>query len=355
MDPRWKRLGQLLVNHSVAAKPGERVMIAMGELDSFPLAAGVHEAVIRADGYPQVQFLSETLRHQLVRYGSPEQLSWVPEIEAAGMEWADVYIGLRGAYNVHEHEGIPTERLTANQAAMGKISTLRWQKTRWVLLRVPNAALAHQAETDEETITEMFFNACLLDWPGQSAKWSEWAQKLNGSSSVRLMGRETDLRFSVAGRTWLAADGKSNMPDGEIMTAPVEGSVEGTIYFEFPGVLSGRLMHDIRLRWKEGRLVEATSSSNEDFLRAILATDAGASVVGEFGMGTNMAVDRFCKDILIDEKIGGTAHIALGRSYPEVGGKNQSATHWDIVKDIRRDGCVEVDGTPVLRNGQFLL
>jgi len=172
---------------------------------------------------------------------------------------------------------------------------------------------------------------------------------------VRVIGRDTDLRFSVAGRTWQAADGRINMPDGEIMTAPVEDSVEGEIYFEFPGVLSGRLVRDIRLKFNRGRLMEATSSTNKDFLEKVLSTDSGASVVGEFALGTNMAVDRFCKDILIDEKIGGTMHMAMGRSYPECGGKNQSAIHWDIVKDIRRDGIVFVDDRPVLRNGEFLL
>ncbi len=355
MDPRWKKLGELLVNYSVAVKPGEKVMIAMGELESFPLVHGVHEAVIRAGGYPQVQFLSETLRHQLLRHGSAEQLAWVPEIESYGMEWADVYIGLRGASNLHQHDDIPADKLSLSQQAMGRISTLRWQKTRWCLVRVPNAAFAQQAETDEETITEMFFNACLLDWPRESGKWREWARRLDGASSVRVTGKDTDLRFSVQGRKWLAADGKINMPDGEIMSAPVEDSVDGEIYFDFPGVLSGRLIHDIRLRWKAGRLVEAASSTHQDFLRAVLATDAGSSIIGEFAMGTNMAVNRFCKDILIDEKIGGTIHIALGRSYPECGGVNNSAIHWDIIKDIRREGLVEVDGKPVLRNGQFLL
>ncbi len=355
MDPRWRKLGELLVNYSVEVKPGERVMIAMGERESFDLTRGVYEAVIKADGLPQVQFLSEGLRHELLAHGSTEQLSWVPEIEAYGMEWAPVYIGLRGASNLHEHDDIPTERLSLNQKAMGKVSTLRWQKTRWCLVRVPNAAFAQQAETDEETITEMFFNACLRDWPAESRKWKQWAERLNGASTVRVTGRDTDLRFSVKGRRWLAADGRINMPDGEIMTAPVETSVDGEIRFEFPGVLSGRLVSDIRLRWKEGRLVERSSSTNQDFLRAVLATDGGSSSIGEFAMGTNMAVDRFCRDILIDEKIGGTIHVALGRSYPECGGVNESAIHWDIVKDLRREGEVAVDGTAILRNGEFLL
>jgi aminopeptidase len=355
MDNRWRQLGALLVDYSAEVKPGEKVMIAMGEVESCPLVRGVYEAVVRAGGYPQVQFLSETLRHQLLKHGSPAQLSWVPEIEAYGMEWADVYIGLRGASNLHEHDDIPSERLSLNQKAMGKISSLRWEKTRWCLVRVPNASFAQQAETDEETITEMFFNASLLDWPKESAKWWEWTKVLNKGSTVRVTGKDTDLRFSVKGRRWLVADGKANMPDGEIWTAPVESTVEGEIYFEFPGVLSGRLMHNIRLRWKEGRLVEASSSTNQDFLRAVIATDAGAGFIGEFAMGTNMAVNRFCKDILIDEKIGGTIHVALGRAYPKCGGTNTSAIHWDIIKDIRREGTVLVDGKPVLKNGEFLL
>ena len=136
----------------------------MGEMESLPLAEAVYTAAVKAGAYPQVQYLSETLRHSLLRYGNREQLAWVPEIEAYGMEWADVYFGLRGAYNLHMHNEIDAERLSLNQRAMGKISTLRWQKTRWCLVRVPNAALAFQAETDLETITEMFFAACLLDW-----------------------------------------------------------------------------------------------------------------------------------------------------------------------------------------------
>jgi aminopeptidase len=355
VDNRWRQLGELLVNYSVEVKPGEKVMIAMGELDSFPLVRGVYEATIKAGAYPQVQFLSETLRHVLLKHGSSEQLSWAPEIEALGMEWANVYIGLRGASNLHEHDDISAERLSLNQKAMGRISALRWQKTRWCLVRVPNAAFAQQAETDEETITEMFFNASLLDWRKESEKWRGWARRLDGASTVRVTGRDTDLRFSVKGRRWIAADGKINIPDGEIMTAPVESTVEGEIFFEFPGVLSGRLVNDIRLCWKEGRLVDASSSTNQDFLRAVIATDPGAGSIGEFAMGTNMAVDRFCKDILIDEKIGGTIHIALGRSYPECGGTNTSAIHWDIVKDLRSEGTVFVDDTPVLKNGQFFL
>jgi len=354
-DERWRQLGELLVNYSAAVKAGERVMIAMGELESFSLMHAVYEAVLRAGGFPQVQFLSETLRHSLLKYGSEEQIRWTPEIEAYGMEWADVYFGLRGAYDLHEHWDIPNERLSMNQSAQGKVSSLRWEKTRWCLVRIPNADFAKQAGTDLETITDMFFHACLRDWHAESTRWRRRADQLEKASTIRIVGRETDLSFSLEGRKWIVGDGKINLPDGEIFTSPVTESIEGEIYFEFPGVLSGRLVHGIRLRWKQGRLVQARASSNQGFLEAILSTDPGASSMGEFGIGTNPAVTLFCQDILFDEKIAGTAHIALGRAYPECGGTNQSSIHWDIIKDLRAGGTVYADGKPVLENGAFLI
>ena len=355
MDQRWKQLGELLVNYSTAVQPGDRVMIAMSEIETYPLAHAVYEAAIKAGGYPQVQFLSESLRDVILRYGTDDQLRWVPELEAIGMDWADVYFGLRGGYNLYEHAGIPSDRMALNQVAQGKVSTLRWQKTRWCLARVPNAAFAQQAETNLEALTNMFFDACLLDWEAESKTWRRQAEQLNHGSQVRIVGKETDLSFSVEGRKWLVFDGKINMPDGEIYTAPVNDTLNGHIYFEFPGVLGGQIMHDIRLRWQNGQLIDASSSTNQDFLRQVVESDAGASRLGELAFGLNPYVNRFCKDILIDEKIGGTIHIALGRAYPECGGANQSSIHWDIVKDLRHEGAVYLDDRIVLQNGQLII
>ena len=172
---------------------------------------------------------------------------------------------------------------------------------------------------------------------------------------MRVTGKGTDLSFSTEGRTWMVADGHINMPDGEIMTSPVESTLDGQIYFDFPGVLGGRLVHDIKLRWESGELVEAASSTNQDFLRAVLDTDPGASLIGEFALGTNPEIKHFCKDILLDEKIDGTIHIAMGRAYPDVGGTNQSAIHWDIIKDMRQEGEIFMDGALVYQKGKVLL
>jgi aminopeptidase len=351
MDPRWQRLGEILVHYSTSVKPGERVMIAMTEVDTFPLARAVYSAVVQAGGYPQVQLLSEKLRHSVLAYGNDDQIGWVPEMEAWGMEWADVYIGLRGANNLYELQGIPASKLAANQAAMGKVSTARWEKTRWCLVRVPNEALTLQARMRYEELEEMFFNSCFLNWENEGRTWEAWSKKLGKGKEIRILGHETDLSFSVEGRKWVPFNGINNMPDGEIATAPVTSTVDGSIFFENPGVLGGRLIHGIRLTWKQGELIKASSQTEKEFFQQIIAKDEGASKIGEFAFGTNTGVYRFCNDILLDEKILGTIHIALGRAYPECGGINQSSIHWDIIKDLREGGTVLMDGEPIIIDG----
>lgn len=355
MDRRWNQLGDLLVNYSMAIKPGEKVMIAMVEKETYSLAVALYEAVIKAGALPQIQFLSEEFNRRMLKFGNPEQIKWIPEIEAYGMEWADVYFGLRGAHNLDVFWDIPADKLSAMRQTMGTISTLRWEKTRWCLLRVPNDALAHQAGMDVQTVLDMFFNACLQDWPALSREWQRQADILGRGKEVRVVGKETDLRFSIAGRSWQVFDGKLNMPDGEIATSPVESTVDGRIHFEFPGVLGGRLVEGIHLRWEKGKLAEAVSTTHQDFLQAVVRTDPGASRIGEFAFGTNKKINHFCRDILLDEKIGGTIHIALGRAYQSTGGTNTSAIHWDIVKDTRHEGQVYLDGKLIFENGNLLI
>jgi len=355
LDKRWQELAEVLVNYSTQVRRGERVMIAMHEVETLPMARAVYAAAVRAGALVQVQFLSDYFRHALLRDGSPEQIAWLPEIEAYGMRWADVYLGLRGAHNPYELSDIPPDRLSLHQQAQGKVSALRWEHTRWCLVRVPNASLAQQAGVDEETLLDAFFRACLRDWAAESGRWQALARRLEAGRELRLVGRDTDLRFSVAGRKWLVGAGRMNMPDGELYTAPVTGSVNGHIRFEFPGVFGGRAVSDIRLAWQDGLLVSASASDNEDYLRQVLATDEGAGRVGEFAIGTNAGWDLFCRDMLLDEKIGGTVHLALGRSYPECGGDNRSAVHWDIVKDTRQEGALYLDGVKVFEAGRFLV
>ena len=356
MDRRWQQVADVLVGYSTDVQPRERVMIAMVEAETFPLAQAVYEACVKAGAFPQVQFLSEKLRHAALKYGNADQQSWLPEIEAYGMQWADVYFGLRGASNPRLMSDIPASALAANQRAQGLISTMRWGKTRWCLVRVPNESMAQQAGLELDTLEDMFFAACLMDYESASAKWRQAARQLCGSRTVRIVaGAETDLEFSVAARHWRVFDGRINLPDGEIYTAPVNASLNGRIHFELPAVFGGKFVRDIRLEWQRGELVRASASSNEDYLWRILETDAGSSRLGEFAFGLNPHINRFCQDSLYDEKIAGTIHLALGRAYRECGGLNQSSVHWDLVKDMRSGGTVTVDGVPVLADGIMLI
>ena len=354
-DPRWMQLADILVNYSTRTQPGERVFITMMETETLPLVTGVYSQAVQAGALPQVEFVSAYLERELMRHGTMGQIEWVPEIQAHGMEWADVYIGLRGARNPHEFEGIGADRLAAHRRALGKTSAMRIDQTRWVLIRVPNESFAQAAGTSLDDMMEFFFSATLRDWAEEARRYRELKDVFEAAQQVRIVGRETDITFSTRGRTYEVGDGTLNMPDGEIFTAPVDDSAEGQIFFEFPGVYSGKLIHGIRLEFKGGEVVRATADDNQDLLDRIVHMDDGARRLGEFGVGTNFGIDRYSYDILYDEKIGGTIHLALGRAYHECGGINQSALHWDIVKDLRGEGAIYLDGRKVLENGTFLV
>ena len=227
--------------------------------------------------------------------------------------------------------------------------------TRWVLVRVPNEAFAQQANTSHESMMDFFFEATLRDWQAEVKRYSEICDEFQKAGQVQIKGVDTNIQFSTEGRIYLIGDGTHNMPDGEIYTAPVDDSAEGHIYFEFPGVYSGQLVEGIRLEFSEGKVVNATAEKNEDLLQKILETDAGAKRLGEFGVGTNFGIDRFSYDILYDEKIGGTIHLALGRAYADNNGVNESSLHWDIVKDLREEGEIFLDGEKVFEEGNFLI
>jgi aminopeptidase len=355
-DKRWKELGKVFVDTCLELKPGEKLMIAQYEPETWPLALATYEAAIQSGGYPQIQLKSEYLRRAFMKYGSEEQYSWLPGLEALGMEWADAYVALRGGYNLDIYHDIPAEVLAANQAVQGKISTLRWQHTRWLLSRVPNAAFAQQAGLDLETVTNMYFDATLMDYGDGLKEWEGWAKAISGTGKqvVHVTGKKTDLTMEVIANTWQASAVIRNIPGGEIFCAPDNNKkLNGTIYWENPGVLGGRLMPDMQVTWKDGVLIKATASKNGDYLNNVLASDAGASLLGEFAFGTNRYLTHFTNDILWDEKIYGTIHFAFGRS--AFGGTNQSAIHWDVVKDMREEGEVTIDGVTVMRDGELLL
>ena len=352
-DPRWEQLAALLVGWSTGVRPGDRVLITMVEPETFPLVRAVHAAVVRAGGLAHVEFQSGRLEGELLRLGSDEQAGWLPELQRVGMEWADVSIALRGAGSLHELADVPAGRIAARRRALGLVSALRTERTRWVIVRLPSESLAQQAGMTPDELVSVFFAAALRDWESEARQYRRVASLFAGAREVRILGRGTDLRLSIEGRTWMIDDGHLNMPGGEIATSPVETSAEGEIAFEYPALYAGRSIPGIRLRFAEGRVVEACADAHQDLLEELLDMDDGARRVGELGFGLNPAIERPCGDLFYDEKIAGTVHIALGRSYAECGGQNRSALHWDIVKDLRREGTVTADGRTVLERGRF--
>ncbi|HLL50824.1 MAG TPA: aminopeptidase [Thermomicrobiales bacterium] len=354
-DPRWSQLGEILVNYSTRTGAGDRLLITMMEPETFPLSLAVYEHAVRVGAFPQVQFASAYMERVLLKYGNEELIARVPDLERAGMEWADTYIGLRGARNPYELTDIPSDRVALHKQAMGAISTSRNEQTRWVLVRVPNEAFAQAAGMSLEAMMGFFFNATLRDWVEESRRYRRLHDLFQAAERVRIVGCGTDLTFSTAGRTYVVGDGHINIPDGELYTAPVDDSAQGVISFEFPGSYAGQQITGIRLEFQDGEVVTATAKTGESFLQQVLAMDDGARRIGEFGVGVNFGIDRFVGDILFDEKIGGTIHLGLGRAYGECGGRNQSTLHWDIVKDLRGEGAIELDGRRVFENGRFLV
>ncbi|HET7092017.1 MAG TPA: aminopeptidase [Thermomicrobiales bacterium] len=355
IDPRWRELAEILVGYSTATRPGDRVLIAMVEPETFPSALAVYEAALAAGAEPHVQFASVWLQRALLRLGDDDLIGRAPALERQAIEWADVSIGLRGARNPHELASIAAPRIAAHRRAMGEISALRTERTRWVLVRLPNEAFATAAGMPLAETWERFWRAVLRPWADDAGRWRAMVAALDGARQARLTGTGTDLTFSVAGRRWLVGDGRINLPDGEIYTAPVEDSAEGVVSFEQPASWAGQTIERIRLVFRAGEVIEASAARGEALLRQALTLDSGARRLGEFGIGVNDGIDRFTGDILFDEKIAGTIHLALGRSYAECGGRNQSALHWDIVKDLRQSGEIAVDGHAIFANGAFLI
>jgi aminopeptidase len=355
-DPEYSTtdaIARTLVEYSTQVTAGDRVVVIMREIETFPIVRGVAAAAYRQGALVQTLFSGAAMQRDLLLFGSDEQISWTPEVWRYAMEWADVCIDIRGARNPHEFDGVPSARITRMRRAEGEVSALRTSGTRWTILRVPNESFAQLAGMSVDAAEIMFRQAVLQDWEIAGAEYRVLQQRLQGRENVRIVGAGTDLQFSTRDRTYVVDDGRINMPGGEVFTAPIEESVTGTITFEHPGVFAGVFIEGIRLTFREGRVVDAASESNEEFLYQLLDMDAGSRRVGEFGIGTNRYVDRFTNDIFYDEKILGTVHIALGRSYTECGGLNRSALHWDIVKDLRSEGSILFDGVSLFENGTW--
>jgi aminopeptidase len=293
---------------------------------------------------------------------SDEQLGFVDPILKYEYENADHTIRIQSETNTKSLTAVDPAKQKLTGKARLPLREIMIKRDRWCLTLFPTNAYAQDAEMSLAEFEDFVFGAMFLDKPDPVAAWTELegrqqrlADDMMKVREVRLIGPDTDLRLGVAGRIWKNSSATHNVPSGEIFTGPVEDSVEGRIRYSFPIVAYGREMDDIRLVFRGGRVVEASASKNEAFLIQMLDSDPGARVLGELGIGTNYGIQRHIKNILFDEKIGGTVHTAVGASYPETGGTNKSALHWDLIKDLRTpESSILVDGEPLQKAGKFL-
>lgn len=365
-DPRIEKLADVLVNYSVAVRPEDRVAVR-GSTLAGPLLEAIYTRVLEAGGHPFVIPVLPGLEERLFRHGSDEQLQHVPQPWKMVMETYDALISVMAMGNTKSLSTASPAKMALNQKAYTEINRIFMKRSgtgelRWVGTLFPTDAVAQDAEMSLKEYEDFVYGACLPDMDDPIGYWkrfSAWQQKIvdwfRGRKEVRIKGPETDLRLSIEGRPFINCDAKKNMPDGEVFTSPVEGSVEGHVCYTYPAIYRGREVSGVRLWFEKGRVVKATAEKNEEFLLRTLDIDAGARGVGEFAIGTNKGVTRFMKQTLFDEKISGTFHMAVGASIPESGGKNESAVHWDMVCDLRGGGEIRVDGELLHKDGQFVI
>ncbi|MDP2919010.1 MAG: aminopeptidase [Dehalococcoidia bacterium] len=363
-DIRIEKLADLLVNYSVSVKQGDRVMI-QGDTAGEPLLKAVYAKVLQAGGHPLQMTTLSGSDELLFRYASEEQLKHVPEPIKLAYSTYDVRIFILADPNTKALSNVDPARIVTRAQARRDLMQIFLKRAaagelRWVLAPYPTNAFAQDAEMGLAEYEDFVYSACMPDMNdpiGYWRKFAAWQMKvvewLKGKDKVHIKGKDTDLRLSIAGRTFESCHGERNMPDGEVFTGPVEDSIEGHVTFSYPAIYQGREVTGVRLWFEKGKVVKATAEKNEEFLLKTLDTDAGSRNVGEFAIGTNEGITKFTREILFDEKIGGTIHMALGSGYPETGSKNESAIHWDMVCDLRDGGEIWVDDTLLHKNGKL--
>jgi aminopeptidase len=364
-DPRHKKLAQVLVGYSTEVRPGDNVRIeAVGS--GSPLVREVYAAALRAGGHPEANLVLDETEEALLREGSDAQLEWIrPDLEWT-VDEGDVWMMIDAPVNTKRLTGVDPAKMGTRLKARSPLQTRYLERSaagdfRWVICGYPTEASAQDAGMSLRQFENVLDRAAFLDQEDPVAAWMSFGERLEGVGSIldttrelRIVGEDTDLKLGVEGRTWIRSKGLRNFPDGEIFTGPIETSVEGTIKFTFPAMVRGRQAEGVRLRFEGGEVVEATADRGEEFLREMIALDDGARRVGEFAFGQNDAITEYTGNLLLDEKIGGTVHLALGRSVPGTGGENESGLHWDIVCDLRNGGEVYADDELVYRDGRFL-
>jgi aminopeptidase len=350
MDPRIDEHARVLVEWSTEVERGDMVIIQASP-NSHELAVAVAKYVGKAGGRSVSLMNSEEMARAFFDGADDETLQVFPKHYMALAEAADVFIGLSAPVNTKAMANVDPKRLMINARATKDISDAIMSK-RWVATLHPCESLAQQGNMSLEEYRDFVYSAMLIDWKEESKNLNLMKEHLEAHKDIRFTGPETDLYASTEGRIWIAADGKKNMPDGEVFTAPVETTVEGKIYFDIPFMQQGKVIQGVRLSFEKGEVVDFSAEKEEETLKAILEVDEGAKRLGEMAIGTNRGIQQYTLNMLFDEKIGDTIHCALGMAYPDCNGKNESAIHVDMIKSMK-EGEITAGDEVIYSKGKF--
>lgn len=361
-----KKFAKLLLNRSLSLKRGDLLLIRTTPI-SLPLLKEVYKQALTMGTFPIVRAELEGLKEIFLREAPEEVLTFLSPFDLEEQERVHAILTIDAPYNTRCLNGVPLERQTSWQRSRGTLTKIFMERDgrgdlKWCYTRFPNQANAQDAGMSLQDYTDFLFSSLHLEEEDPASYWDEVEKQqariistLEKGKEIRVLGRGTDLTLKIEGRKWVNGNGLRNLPDGEIFTAPVEDSLQGHICFSFPAIYQGREVEGVRLVFKEGRVVKAEARIGEEFLKSILEVDQGAKYVGEFAFGNNYGIKKFTRDILFDEKIGGTLHLALGSAYPSTGGKNSSSIHWDMICDLREESEIRLDGEVIQRDSVWLI
>ncbi|WP_409343253.1 aminopeptidase [Paenibacillus sp. MBLB4367] len=358
LDPRLTKLADVLVNYSTRVQPGEHVLIEATGIEP-PLVNELIKAVHQAGGFPHVKLRDPSVIRQLLMGATEEQIRVWMENDLVEMQNMQAYIAVRGGNNIYEHSDVPSERrkLYSSIYQQEVHFNTRVNKTKWVVLRYPSPSMAQLARMSTEAFEQFYFDVCTLDYGKMSKAMDPLKALMDKTDQVRIVGPGTDLTFSIKGIGAIKCPGGCNIPDGEVYTAPVRDSVNGTLSYNAPTPYEGFTHENVKLEFVNGKIVKATSNDTERINR-VLDTDEGARYIGEFAIGVNPFIREPMQDILFDEKIDGSFHFTPGNSYEDAFNGNRSAVHWDMVCIQRPEyggGEMWFDGRLIRKDGRFVI
>jgi aminopeptidase len=355
-DPRYTKLAELLVNYSTELKKNERVLLEMSDVpDEFSIE--LMRAVRKVGAIPLIEVRHSRVSREIILGTNPEHAKLVSDVELARMKRVQAYIAIRGSANASENSDVPGDVMGAYSKTLRPVQNYRVNKTKWCVLRWPAPSMAQGANMSTEAFENFYFDVCTMNYPKMAKAMIPLQKRMNRADKVHLKSPGTDLRFSIKGIGALLAEGKRNIPDGEVFSCPVKNSVQGVIQYNTPTIYLGTKFENVRLEFKDGKIIKATAGAATDKLNKILDTDAGARYIGEFSLGFNPFILNPMCDILFDEKIAGSLHFTPGQAYEDADNGNRSAVHWDMVLIQRPEwggGEVWFDDELIRKDGIFV-